>query len=100
MSISHSYFVVMEDFGRNGREACVNPETTRRAVVDNIKTGQYGTIAFIHHIHDGTQEDVTNELLAEAGFFETADAPLTGQDLIEWRNDHARDLRKVEREIA
>lgn len=96
MPITHSYFVVMEDFGRKGREARVDPEVTCRAVVDSIRTGQYRNIAFIHHVTPDGVEDVTNDVLREAGFYEQIGVALTGQDLIEWRRDHARDLRKVE----
>jgi hypothetical protein len=65
----HSYFVTMIDYGRKGREAIVDPEITRRGVVDRIRSREYDRINFIHHIHDGVCEDVTNELLKEAGFF-------------------------------
>lgn len=45
-------------------------------------------------IEIGTGRDVTALMLAEIG---TVDAPRTGQDAIDWRNDHARDQRKHER---
>lgn len=67
--VSHSYFVVMIDYGRRGREAVVDPEMTRNNVVDRIKSGEYDRIAFIHHVHDDVVDDVTNELLKEAGFY-------------------------------
>jgi len=63
------YYVVMVDLGRRGREACVDPELTRREIVDRIRTKQYGQIAFIDHIHDDERDDVTNALLKEAGFY-------------------------------
>lgn len=66
------YFVVCIDYGRRGREAIVDPEITRREVVSRIKSGEYDRIAFIHWIHDGVCEDVTNELLAESGFYAMA----------------------------
>jgi len=65
-----SYYVVCIDYGRKGREAIVDPEITRRGVIDRIRSGEYDRIAFIHHIHDGICEDVTNDLLKEAGFYE------------------------------
>jgi hypothetical protein len=68
--ISHSYFVVMIDFGRRGREAVVDPEMTRRGVIERIESREFDRIAFIHHVHDDVVEDVTNELLKEAGFYE------------------------------
>ena len=43
---------------------------TRRDVVACIKSGEYNNIHFIHHIHDGVCEDVTNELLKESGFYD------------------------------
>ncbi|HEY8751632.1 MAG TPA: hypothetical protein VIM11_26860 [Tepidisphaeraceae bacterium] len=70
MSVEHSYFVLCSDFGRRGREAIVDPEETRRGIVDRVRRSDYkGAIYFIHWIHDGVCEDVTNEILAEAGFY-------------------------------
>lgn len=66
----YSYFVVMIDYGRRGREAIVDPEVTRREVIARIQSGEYGPIAFINHIHDGICEDVTNAVLKDAGFYE------------------------------
>lgn len=61
------YFVVMIDYGRRGREAIVDPEITRRGVIERIASGEYRSeIAFIHRIRDCTVEDVTAELTAEA----------------------------------
>ena len=65
-----SYFVVMIDHGRRGFEAVVDPEITRQGVIDRIRSREYDRINFIHHIHDGVAEDVTNEMLAAAGFYQ------------------------------
>ena len=67
----HSYFVVMVDYGRRGREAIVDPEITRRELVHRVRSGEYDPIHFIHEIRDGFATDVTNSILAEAGFYET-----------------------------
>lgn len=66
---NHSYFVVMIDYGRNGLEAIVQPEITRREIVSRIRSGEYERerIAFIHSIHDGICEVVTDELIEAAG---------------------------------
>ena len=65
---SLSYFVVMIDYGRRGREAIVDPEMTRRDVVACIQSGEYRDIAFIHEITmNELPADVTAELIAEAG---------------------------------
>jgi len=61
-----NYYVVMIDYGRRGREAIVDPEITRRQIVDRIKSGEYRDIAFIHHVEDGLVEDVTGELIDAA----------------------------------
>ncbi len=61
-----SYFVVMVDHGRLGLEAVVQPELTRRNVVDMIKSGELKNIRFIHHVDDFLVDDVTTELLDEA----------------------------------
>lgn len=87
----HSYFVVMIDYGRKGREATVDPEITRREVVARIKSGEYKNIHFIHRIRDCAVEDVTQELLSEAGFFDTPEPDVDHRAI---RFDHAHDLRK------
>jgi hypothetical protein len=70
--IKHSYYVVMVDYGVRGLEAIVHPEDTRRQIIENIVTGEYGHVAFIHLVDDLLVEDVTDEL------FDAADG-------IEWR---------------
>jgi hypothetical protein len=64
---THSYYVVMIDFGKRGLEAIVDPEITRRGVVARITAGEYTNIAFIHHIEGGYVFDCTDELMTEAG---------------------------------
>jgi hypothetical protein len=63
-----NYFVVCIDYGKRGREAVVDPEMTRRDVVSRIVTGEYKNIAFIHSIHDGVCEDVTEDIMSSAEF--------------------------------
>jgi hypothetical protein len=87
------YFVVMIDYGRRGREAVVDPEITRRGVVERVASGEYKNISFIHEIADGAVDDVTADILAEAAIPEIS---ATGADLQANRFDHARDLRKNE----
>lgn len=67
-----NYFIVMIDYGRKGREAVVDPEITRRAVVDRIRSGEYKNISFVHHVHDRECEDITTDIMAEAGVREDA----------------------------
>jgi hypothetical protein len=64
--MNYDYFCVMVDYGRRGLEAVVRMEETKRDILDLIKSGEYDKIAFIHRIHDGVCEDLTEELLAEA----------------------------------
>ena len=64
--IKHSYFVVLIDYGKKGREAIVDPEITERGVVNRIASGEYQNIAFIHHVDDGLVSDVTDELIDAA----------------------------------
>jgi hypothetical protein len=63
---SHSYFVVMQDYGQRGLEAIVQPEITKREVISRIKSGQYRTIEFIHYVDGLYIEDVTAELIDAA----------------------------------
>jgi hypothetical protein len=66
-TVTHSYFVVMRDFGgRIGLGADVTPELTRRNIIDRIKSEELDRIVFIHHVADGVAEDVTAELIDEA----------------------------------
>ena len=60
-----SYFVAMIDYGRNGREAIVDPEVTRAGIIARIRSGEYDDVVFIHHIQDGIAEDVTDDCLLE-----------------------------------
>ena len=69
---TNSYFVVMIDYGRKGREAIVDPEITRRGVIERIQSREYDKIAFIHHVNGAVCEDVTNDMLDEAGFYAQA----------------------------
>ena len=62
-----NYFVVAIDYGRRGIEAIVDPEITRREVVSRLRSGEYRDVSFIHHIHDGICEVVTDELIEAAG---------------------------------
>jgi hypothetical protein len=88
---SHSYFVVMQDYGKRGLEAVVHPETTRIGIVDMIMNGEFKHVAFIHHIDGLYIEDVTDEL------FEAAEA-LRGRpnaaDALAAKWDHAADHSK------
>lgn len=72
---SHSYFVVMQDFGKRGREAIVDPEITYRGVVDRVRSGEYKDILFIHHIDydvSGAVDDVTEAIMEDAGVLQQA----------------------------
>jgi hypothetical protein len=64
--IKHSYFVVMIDYGKKGREAIVDPEITERGVVERIASGEYRNIVFIHHVNDGYVSNVTDDLIDAA----------------------------------
>lgn len=91
---NHSYYVVMEDHGKNGLEAIVHPEETRRAIVDRLKKGDYASsiIAFIHHVDDLLIEDVTAELFDEAEIELRAEHVASRADRIANTQDHARKL--------
>ena len=62
-----SYFVVMIDYGRRGLEAIVDPEITERGIVARLSCGEYTNVAFVHHVHDGLCEDVSDAIFARAG---------------------------------
>lgn len=62
-----SYFVVMIDYGKIGREAAVNPEMTRRGAVDRVREamGDGHSVPYVHHIHDGVCEDISEDVFTE-----------------------------------
>jgi hypothetical protein len=69
-------------------------DMTWAGTVKDIADLQFPSLRRVIEI--GTGRDVTAEMLAEAGI-PTTDAPLTGQDAIDWHRDHERDQRKHER---
>lgn len=91
---SHSYFVVMQDYGHRGLEAVVRPEWTRRDIVAMIKSGELQDIAFIHAVDGLFIEDLTDEIVTEAKF--EADLSDVQSTRILAEQDHKRDLRKHE----
>ena len=70
--MTHSYYVVMIDYGRLGLEAVVSPEITRTEVISRVRTREYKDIAFVHFVHDGMVENVTEEIEREAAVLEEA----------------------------
>jgi len=76
--MAFTYYVVMRDFGRRGREAIVDPELTRANIVDLIRSKNYTDILFIHAISEEADPtgpwitylhviDVTHEIMKDAG---------------------------------
>jgi len=68
--MSHSYFVVMLDYGgTRGLEATVHPEDTRRDIVDRLVTGEDDPdrVVFIHYVAGFTIEDVTEDIMLDVG---------------------------------
>lgn len=62
------YFVVMVDYGRLGMEANVHPENTANGALDKVieALSDGKRVAFVHHVHDGVCEDVTEEMIKNA----------------------------------
>lgn len=70
-------------------------DMTWAGTVKDIAGRQFPTLRQVIEI--GTGRNVMAEMLAEAGMRPREDAPRTGQDAIDWLNDHRRDQRKQER---
>lgn len=88
-------FILMRDFGRDGREAIVNPEETRRDIVSVVREClvRDKPIAFIWRVTAGEPpEDITQEIIDEA----RADLEAQPINRLELAWDHVRDLRKHE----
>lgn len=87
-----TYLVCMCDFGRSGREAVVDPEMTRRNVIDRIASKEWENVLWVHEINtDGSWSDLTAEIL-EAALTEIHEVP-TAAERQAWAFDHARDSR-------
>ena len=62
-----TYFVVMIDHGRRGREAVVDPEITRNEVIARLQSGEYTDVLFIQLVAPGeVPQDVTDDLIGAA----------------------------------
>lgn len=74
---------------------------SRRDTIADIMTGDLENIVTILECNpvEHVCSDVTEDVLREAGVLLGIgmDAPLSGQDRVDWQNDHARDQRKHER---
>lgn len=66
---SHSYYVVMIDYGRRGLEAVVDPELTKQNIIGRVASHEYDPerIAFIHYVDGPNVEDVTADIFSHAG---------------------------------
>jgi hypothetical protein len=88
-------FIVLIDYhAQRAREAIVNPEQTRRQVVEEVRdvlASMDKSIVCVKRLDGNFCEDITAEICAEAGY---PDAPLSPADLLAAKWDHARDLRK------
>jgi hypothetical protein len=73
------YYVVMVDYGHEGRAAVVDLEITQIDVIDRVRTGRYGPVHFIHYIDGGACLDVTNCILKAAGFYDDVSADTAGK---------------------
>jgi len=94
-----SYYVIMQDFGRIGREAIVDPEMTRRGAIEKVREclRDRKGIDFVHFISmNDVPQDVTAELIAAARFNDNVEAIGAVLDQQAARFDHIRDLRKHE----
>lgn len=105
---SHSYFVALIDYGPNyigkvgpsGFEALpVNPETTRRQIVDEVAdvlASDNRTLVHVKHINGNDLEDVTAEILAEASAIKADyDSETNAIDAINNRILAERDRRRA-----
>ena len=89
------FFILMIDYGRRGREAVIDPEHTRREIVSQARdllAQADRSIAFVKFVDGNFIEDVTAEIVAEAGADIEAE-PINRLALV---FDHGRDLRKHE----
>lgn len=91
--ISHSYYVALMDYGSRGFEALpVNPEFTKRDIVDEILSCRTGELVHVKHIDGNYCEDVTDDIRA---LLSQVNSEIERDDRSA-RFDHAHDYRKHE----
>jgi hypothetical protein len=93
-------FIVMIDYGKIGREAIVDPNDNWSDALVRVReaVGDGNEAVYVRHIHDGVDEDRTQEALQAVIQEYTADPERdeTEQSIINWLRYHQRDLRKHE----
>jgi hypothetical protein len=99
MTANPDYFVVMVDYGKTSREAVVDPNHSQSDAMALVREALHDghDVLFVHHIHDRTVEDVTEDMTREAydSLIEhEPDRPRRATQEQMW--DHARDYRKNE----
>ena len=65
------FFILMIDYGRKGLEAVVQPELTRRAIVEQVRdilAEGRNRVAFVKFVDGNFIEDVTEEITGEASY--------------------------------
>jgi hypothetical protein len=67
--ISHSFYVLMIDYGKKGLEAIVSPEQTRRSIIEEVRgiiSEGRNSVAFVKFVDGNWICDVTDEIMSEA----------------------------------
>lgn len=88
------YYVVMMNHGKRGREAIVDPEITRREVINRILMLEYDPeqISFIHHVTSAGVDDVTFAIISECARAALGDVQPIDRQAAQF--DHNQDERK------
>jgi hypothetical protein len=67
--ISHSFYVLMIDYGKKGLEAVVSPEQTRRSIIEEVRgiiSEGRNSVAFVKFVDGNYIEDCTDDIVAAA----------------------------------
>lgn len=95
-----TYFIVMCDYpAQRARQALVDPELTRRNIIDRIASADFGfeNVLWVHEIKpDGSWEDVTSEIVAEAfGEHDDSDAVDHQANRFDFKRDELKHMERV-----
>jgi hypothetical protein len=69
MMIRHSFYILMIDYGRTGMEAVVQPEQTRRSVIEEVRgiiSEGRNSVAFVKFVDGNYIEDCTDDIVSAA----------------------------------
>ena len=61
-SFTAPLYLVIRDHGRHGFEGVADPETSKRNIVEDIRSGQIDRVTAVIEIFEGRSTDITDDI--------------------------------------